>query len=532
MQKLKLLMAAIIVLAMTGLSVQQANATGSVYAGDVALFEIGTLGDGSPVTDPTRTDPDAALGEPVGDNSPGSFVSIGFGGILVLEFSDKVANNAGDDFRIVEVTNGNPDCSGYPERAEIWVSQDNVDFYFIEEICLDADLDISNAQGLSEPLSWIKFVKIIDVTDASEFSQSPSLLDGYDVDGIVGFAIYEEPKVGEECFIAEVVEFNPGFAKYPPNNNEVLADRLDTDAVLGEPSRNNAAGEFISLGFGGDVTVKFGDKIKLIEGEDDVIIWETSFGDPSCSAYPETADVYVSQNGTDFYFVTDICLTVSLDLNQGDVPAGWEWIQYIKLVDTSNPNSFSTSPNSDGYDLDGIECLNGFYVEEDPKEPEPEPDYSCGKKGNKTLVCHRPPGQGGNKELTLCVGTPAVPAFLAIGGSIGPCNNTNRIAPQEAEKLIKELPGEPVVIDNMVAAYPNPFRETVNIVYVVPAPGNSEMHILDINGRTVKSNMYTHTRDNLLNDVSVDLSNHAPGIYLVKIVTEDDVFTYKIQSVR
>jgi hypothetical protein len=40
----------------------------------------------------------------------------------------------------------------------------------------------------------------------------------------------------------------------------------------------------------------------------------------------------------------------------------------------------------------------------------------------KTTICHLPPGNPAN-EHTLCVGNPAVPAHLAHGDYLGPCNS-------------------------------------------------------------------------------------------------------------
>jgi hypothetical protein len=40
----------------------------------------------------------------------------------------------------------------------------------------------------------------------------------------------------------------------------------------------------------------------------------------------------------------------------------------------------------------------------------------------KTTICHLPPGNPAN-EHTLCIGNPAVPAHLAHGDYLGPCNS-------------------------------------------------------------------------------------------------------------
>lgn len=142
---------------------------------------LGSENDGSPVSD-ERDDPSSALGSPDGD-----FVSLGFGGELVVEFTGEngplVPNPDQPDVVVEEVTNGR---SGYPE----------------EEAIIEADVRTPNdgwqslgtassksAGGTAtfdfgSDVEEVEAVRITDVSDESAFGDDA---DGYDVDAVGGW---------------------------------------------------------------------------------------------------------------------------------------------------------------------------------------------------------------------------------------------------------------------------------------------------------------------------------------------------------
>ncbi len=130
----------------------------------------------------------------------------------------------------------------------------------------------------------------------------------------------------------------------------------------------NYASNFYSLGFGGWITVGFEDII--VDGPgNDLKITEDTWG-----AYPlEQADVYVSQNGTDWVkigtannsnSVSSTHTTSEFDL----ASLGLAWAKYVKVVDTTNPGIHVSS--ADGYDLNAIEALSPGYIGECIKDLE------------------------------------------------------------------------------------------------------------------------------------------------------------------
>ncbi|TVR81105.1 MAG: hypothetical protein EA412_03680, partial [Chitinophagaceae bacterium] len=165
----------------------------------------------------------------------------------------------------------------------------------------------------------------------------------------------------EGCFVDSVVSTNQGNTN---TGGSVATIRSNPQSVVGPPGSQAAVtnGEFYSLGFGGDIIVRFSSPIANGPGND-LRILEVSgqVGQPSypigtpCSIYPEKAEIAVSQDGINFIILDTICRTGEVDIDP--LP----YIQYVRITDVSNPNDFGTGPLSDGYDLDAIECLNGLY---------------------------------------------------------------------------------------------------------------------------------------------------------------------------
>jgi hypothetical protein len=142
--------------------------------GTVEMFHQGLQNNGSPVAS-DRSNPSKAIGTPECNNLPGQFVSLGFGGWIILKMDGGILNMPGNDLRICETTFDNRTCAQYPEYARIFVSQDLTNWTDLGTICQDGEVDIA-------PLNWIQYVKIMDETNPLAFGNQ--VVDGYDVDGV------------------------------------------------------------------------------------------------------------------------------------------------------------------------------------------------------------------------------------------------------------------------------------------------------------------------------------------------------------
>ncbi|MEO1254849.1 MAG: T9SS type A sorting domain-containing protein, partial [Bacteroidota bacterium] len=158
--------------------------------------------------------------------------------------------------------------------------------------------------------------------------------------------------VDNACAAGEVVAFEQGLRK---NGKSVLGRRSDITNALGTPEENDEY-NFVSLGFGGSIDIRLSGIIVDQPGNDIRLI-ETSFNDVNrpCESYPETADIFVSADGVDYVYVGSACKDTDFDI----AASGLMEIEYVRIVDTSNPALFGG--NADGFDVDGIHCINPHF---------------------------------------------------------------------------------------------------------------------------------------------------------------------------
>jgi hypothetical protein len=163
------------------------------------------------------------------------------------------------------------------------------------------------------------------------------------------------PVTPAACVATEVINFTPG------TTNDLLTPidpaRLITANALGMPEDSDVASSnynFLSLGFGGAVTLKFAYPIHNGEGNDLYVV-ETTFGNYSgnCNRYPEKIRAFGSQDGCNWIWLGDGCQNTFFDFKT------LGWIQYVKLQDISDISHPFGGGLADGYDLDGVVCLHG-----------------------------------------------------------------------------------------------------------------------------------------------------------------------------
>ncbi len=156
---------------------------GDQYASNVVAYEQGLQYNGQPVK-AVRSVPEQGLKFEAGNNES-NFFSLGFGGWIVVEFDYPIFNGTGTDLKITEDTWG----GGYPlEKAEILVSQNGIDF---ESLGIADNTNLSIIHTTSEfdlPASWewAKYVKILDVSEKSDFDSysGRNAADGYDLNAV------------------------------------------------------------------------------------------------------------------------------------------------------------------------------------------------------------------------------------------------------------------------------------------------------------------------------------------------------------
>lgn len=137
------------------------------YADAVESANQGLRKDGTAVL-PERSIPENALGTP-----DSAFFSLGFGGDITLSFDNYISTMGALDIKAYEITN-----LPYPEEnAEVWVSQNDVDWTFVGTVNNYGESSVD----LPDNLYWVKYVKIVDVSNKTLFAANA---DGYDLDAV------------------------------------------------------------------------------------------------------------------------------------------------------------------------------------------------------------------------------------------------------------------------------------------------------------------------------------------------------------
>ena len=312
------------------------------YANEVVSFNQNKQTDGSDVS-PVRSNPLSALGAPE-NNDTQNFVSLGFGGDITLKFESPIKNGEGNDVRVIESTYGSPSCDRFPETIRAFASQDGCHFIWIGDGCQDTDFDLGS-------LAWAQYIRLMDISPIGATYQGTPIADAYDVDGIMCLNGTEENPVPSELVTdvaTQVISYMPGLRK---NGTAVTPARAIPANALGAPQGSNNV-NFVSLGFGGSLVVKFDYVIFDNAATNDISLVETSFGNPSCASYSEKVMVEGSLDGINWIMLTneDICLDGEIDVNNAGV------VQYIRLTDRSATTRFSGT--ADGYDVDGLVVIN------------------------------------------------------------------------------------------------------------------------------------------------------------------------------
>ena len=320
----------------------------SCYAEEVISFNQKKQNDGSTVSI-ARSNPAKALGAPE-NNDTQNFVSLGFGGDITLKFGSPIKNGAGDDVRVIESTFGNMNCARYPETIRAYASQDGCHFVWIGDGCQDTDFDLGS-------LGWAQYIKLVDISPIGATYTGTPVADAYDVDGVMclnGYEANPTPATLVAGSATQVINYTQGLRK---NGTPITVARTNANNALGLPQGTDAI-NFVSLGFGGSLTLKFDYVIFDNPSADDIQLIETSFNNPSCAAYSEKVMVEGSLDGINWIVLTntDICLDGAIDINNAGV------VQYVRITDRSMATNFSGS--ADGYDVDGLVVINDCATEE------------------------------------------------------------------------------------------------------------------------------------------------------------------------
>ncbi len=310
----------------------------------VVCFQQGLRHNGSQVPADRSNPANAEVAQKSDVSGAVNFFSLGFLGSITLKSSCAVNNGPGNDIKIWETTFGPQPVNANSERARVYASQDGILFTYLGLATYDGSFD------LGAGLPWAQYFRIVDAT--VDFPSNSAIADAYDVDGIEvlnGYTTGGAPNQVTSGAAASICGGTQGKAK---NFTNIMGLRSDPSKALGLPQNNNTF-NFYSLGFGGDVCLKF--DYAIFDGPGgELKVVETTFGNNTCNQYRERAEIAVSYDGVNWNVLGEYCQDYNGTI---DITAANSGIQYVRVRDVSNRADFS-SALADGYDVDAIVVTN------------------------------------------------------------------------------------------------------------------------------------------------------------------------------
>ena len=141
-------------------------------------------------------------------------------------------------------------------------------------------------------------------------------------------------------------------------------------------------------------------------------------------------------------------------------------------------------------------------------------DVRCGNGGDKVAICHVPLGNPANAK-TICVSSNALNTFLGKDSYLGNCTSGRVVKPAEAQEVIAKS-----------TVYPNPTTDKINVQLTNTEGSKAEILLINANGMTVIRKTVQLTSAN--QQLQMNIGKYAPGVYLLKIVTEKGTKTEKV----
>jgi hypothetical protein len=222
-----------------------------MYASNVVKYTLGLQKDGGNIS-LAENIPTATLGEPDANdalNAQGKYLSLGYTGFIVLQLSSVLIDQPGNDLIVYEYSAGNPTFGTYPERAEIFVSKDGLEWVSLGlttpatcQSTLDRSFDMSGK------IDWCRYVKVLDKTDrhakvlnattcavtsAWAFNDTS---DGFDLDAITCAQDNGDPVLG---IGDELTASGKNTVLYPNPVRDQLTVDLSRDQSIAIPADRN-----------------------------------------------------------------------------------------------------------------------------------------------------------------------------------------------------------------------------------------------------------------------------------------------------
>jgi hypothetical protein len=145
------------------------------YASEVADFTQGPASNVPGGIPALNSDPSKLIGADAG----AAYLTLGVGGSVTLKFTPPLVDFPSFAAFLVNSPSSSASCSSSPERAEVSISQDGINFIVVGTFCSSSALTLGGRP-------WASFVRIRDVTNPADPAFASTGTDGFDVQAVSG----------------------------------------------------------------------------------------------------------------------------------------------------------------------------------------------------------------------------------------------------------------------------------------------------------------------------------------------------------
>ena len=154
-------------------------------------------------------------------------------------------------------------------------------------------------------------------------------------------------------------------------------------------------------------------------------------------------------------------------------------------------------------------------------------DVSCGKKGDKVQVCHKP---NGPNPKTLCIGAEDVADHLAHGDSLGACGTEVVCGDPytgEVDTSAERISSNSLTTDWRMS--PNPASEKINLNLENYLGQDLSLQVLGFSGEILIDHKISGLKSS---KYDLDISDIPYGIYFIRLSTQGETTTKKLIVIR
>lgn len=213
------------------------------------------------------------------------------------------------------------------------------------------------------------------------------------------------------------------------------------------------------------------------------------------------------------------CVSLSGLVTDGTAPYTFEWVS--NSGNYGGQDVIVCPENSDTYTLT-VTDANGCSASDDIEVCVINVECQVGNSGNmKVEMCQIPPGNPNNAH-TICINESAVPAHLAIGCTLGSCDEQNDC---DGNSGMSE-PGatnKANVVDLALTAFPNPTKNTTSISLTLKESGEFRVVLTDMTGRAIARIYDGLVREFENMTFEVNMAPLNKGVYLLNIIGSNGV---------